>query len=104
MKNDIFNEVYHFVQKFTYENVNYAIYAPYCNINSRFLVEFKVLKVDVLDERLPEYVSILIQIHQDNPKEYDIRNVYWRQRNHQSEKFVSKYRKMLDNIVPLIKR
>lgn len=96
------NQTYFFQHDIEKDGVIYKVYAPLCNIHSRFIIEFKIPKVDVLDESVPEYISILVQIHSDNPNEYDIRNVYWRMRNHKSEKFISKYRKILDNIVPLI--
>lgn len=96
------NQTYFFQYDVDYEGVNYKIYAPLININSRFIIEYKVPKVDILDESIPETVSILVQITNTNPYEYDIRNVYWRMRNYKAEKIVSKYRKVLDNIVPLI--
>lgn len=96
------NQTYFFQHDIEKDGVIYKIYAPLFNVDSRFIVEWKIPKADVLDESIPEYVSILVQIHQDTPKEYDIHNVYWRMRNYKSEKFVSKYRKVLDNIVPLI--
>lgn len=96
------NQTYFFQHKVEYEGVTYDIYAPLFNIDSRFIVEYKVPKVDILDESAPEIVSILVQITNTHPYEYDIRNVYWRMRNYKSEKYVSKYRKVLDNVVPLI--
>lgn len=104
MKNVMFNENYYFVQKVTHNDINYGIYAPYCNINFRYIVEFKIPKVDILDECPPEYVTIMIQFNDANSLDYQIRNVYYHMRNYKAERFVSKYRKILDNIIPLIKR
>lgn len=104
MKNSMFSEIYHPIQKIQTENGTYQVYESYCNIHSRYLIDYKIPKVDVLDESAPEYVSILIQINDVESLDYQIRNVYYRGRNYKADKFVSKYRKMLDNIVPLIKR
>lgn len=95
------NQTFFYQKELTREDVTYKLYAPYCNINNRYLIEFKIPKVDILDESTPEYISILIQLLDSNPCEYKILNVYYRGRNHKAESFIAPYRILLNKLVPL---
>lgn len=95
------NQTFFYQKELTREDVTYKLYAPYCNLHNRYIIEFKVPKVDILDESAPEYVSILIQLLDTNPCDYKILNVYYKMRNHKAESYVFRYRKLFDKLVPL---
>lgn len=96
-----YSEVFFQQKKITRNDVTYQLYAPYCNINNKYLIEYKIPKVDILDESTPEYVSILIQLLDTNPCDYKILNIYYRGRNHKAESFIAPYRILLDKLVPI---
>ncbi len=85
----------------TRDDVIYKLYAPYCNVNNKYIIEYKVPKVDMLDESVPEYVSILIQLLDTNLCDYKILNIYYRGRNHKAESFIAPYRILLDKLIPI---
>lgn len=90
------------VQIIEYEGVDYKVHTPYCNSNSRYIIEWDN-RNNELNVEAPSFVSILVRIPSLSPnKKYDILNVYHHMRNYQSERFVSKYRSLLDTIIPLI--
>lgn len=97
--NKSINLSYTYFKEIDWQDVHLTIYAPPANIERKYIVEYKVHKVDVLDEKPAEYVSILIQI---TDTEYDILNVYFRGCNHKAHDYVSPFRIMLDKIVPQI--
>ncbi len=86
-------------KELTRDDVIYKLYAPYCNVNNKYIIEYKVPKVDMLDESVPEYVSILIQLLDTNPCDYKILNIYYRGRNHKAESFIAPYRILLDKLI-----
>ena len=96
------NQTYFFKKEVVHEDVTYKLFAPLCNVHSRYIIEYKVPKVDILDESIPETVSILIQLLDTNPCNYKILNVYYRMRNYKSERYVSRYRNLLNKIVPIL--
>lgn len=96
------SEVFFKQKELTRDDVTYQLYAPYCNVNNKYIIEYKVPKVDVLDESTPETVSILIQLLDTNPCDYKILNVYYRMRNYKAERYVSRYRNLLNKIVPIL--
>ncbi len=90
------------VQTIEYEGVNYKVHTPYCNSNSRYIIEWDS-RNNKLNVEAPSFVSILVRIPSLSlDKKYDILNVYRHMRNYQSEKFVSKYHPLLEAIIPLI--
>lgn len=96
------NQTYFFKKEITCDNVTYKLYDPLCNIHSRYIIEYKIPKVDVLDESTSETVSVLIQLLDTNPCDYKILNVYCRMRNYKAERYVSRYRNLLNKIVPIL--
>ena len=96
------NQTYFFKKEVVCEDVTYKLFTPLCNVHSRYIIEYKVPKVGILDESIPEIVSILIQLLDTNPCDYKILNVYYRMRNHKAESYVSRYRNLLDKIVPIL--
>ena len=96
------NQTYFFKREIVHEGTTYKLFAPLCNVHSRYIIEYKVPKVDVLDESVPETVSILIQLLDTNPCDYKILNVYYRMRNYKAERYVSRYRNLLNKIVPIL--
>lgn len=97
-----YSEVFFKQKELTRDDVTYRLYAPYCNVNNKYIIEYKVPKVDVLDESTPETVSVLIQLLDTNPYDYKILNVYYRMRNYKAERYVSRYRNLLNKIVPIL--
>lgn len=97
-----YSEVFFKQKELTRDDVTYQLYAPYCNVNNKYIIEYKVPKVDVLDESIPETVSVLIQLLDTNPCDYKILNVYYRMRNYKAERYVSRYRSLLNKIVPIL--
>lgn len=97
-----YSEVFFKQKELTRDDVTYQLYAPYCNVNNKYIIEYKVPKVDVLDESTPETVSVLIQLLDTNPCDYKILNVYYRMRNYKAERYVSRYRNLLNKIVPIL--
>ena len=95
--NKSINLSYTYFKEIDWQDVHLTIFAPPANVERKYIIEYKVSKADVLDERPVEYVSILIQLT-DN--DYDILNVYFRGRNHKAHGYVSPFRIMLDKIVP----
>lgn len=96
------NQTYFFKKEIVREGTTYKLFAPLCNVHSRYIIEYKVPKVDVLDESAPEIVSILIQLLDTNPCDYKILNVYYRMRNYKAERFIAPYRILLDKLVPIL--
>ncbi len=96
-----YSEIFLRQKELTRDDVVYKLYAPYCNINNKYLIEYKIPKTDILDESAPEYISILIQLLDTNPCNYKILNIYYRGRNHKAESFIAPYRILLDKLVPL---
>lgn len=88
-----------YLKEIDWHDVHMTIFAPPANVERKYIIEYKVHKVDVLDEKPAEYVSILIQITDDG---YDILNVYFRGYNHKAYGYVSPFRIMLDEVVPQI--
>lgn len=88
-------------KELTRDDVIYKLYAPYCNVNNKYIIEYKVPKVDIFDESVPEYVSILIQLLDTNPCDYKILNIYYRGQNHKAESFIAPYRILLDKLIPI---
>lgn len=97
-----YSEIFLRQKELTRDNVVYKLYAPYCNINNKYLIEYKIPKADILDESAPEYISILIQLLDTNPCDYKILNIYYRGRNHKAESFIAPYRILLDKLVPIL--
>lgn len=97
--NKSINLSYTYFKELDYHDVRLTIFAPPANVERKYIVEYKVPKTDVLDEKLAEYVSILIQL---TDMGYDILNVYFRGRNHKARGYVSHFRIMLDEVVPQI--
>lgn len=97
--NKSINLSYTYLKEIDWHDVRMTIFAPPANIERKYIVEYKVHKVDVLDEKPVEYVSILIQITDTG---YDILNVYFRGHNHKARDYVSPFRIMLDEVVPQI--
>lgn len=97
-----YSEVFFKQKELTRDDVTYQLYAPYCNVNNKYIIEYKVPKVDVLDESTPETVSVLIQLLDTNPCDYKILNVYYCMRNYKAERYVSRYRNLLNKIVPIL--
>ena len=97
--NKSINLSYTYLKEIDWKDVHLTVFAPPANVEHKYVIEYKVPKVDVLDEKPAEYVSILIQITDIG---YDILNVYFRGRNHRAHGYVSPFRIMLDEIVPLI--
>lgn len=95
------NQTYFFKKEIVREDMTYKLFAPLCNIHSRYIIEYKVPKVDVLDESAPETVSVLIQLLDTNPCDYKILNIYYRGRNHKAESFIAPYRILLDKLIPV---
>lgn len=96
------NQTYFFKKEVVREDVTYKLFAPLCNVHSRYIIEYKVPKVDILDEAIPETISILIQLLDTNPCDYQILNIYYRGRNHKAERFIAPYRILLDKLVPIL--
>ena len=96
-----YSEVFFQQKKLTRDDVTYKLYAPYCNVNNKYIIEYKIPKVDILDEFVPEYVSILIQLLDTNPCDYKILNIYYRGQNHKAESFIAPYRILLDKLIPI---
>lgn len=96
------NQTYFFKKEVVREDVTYKLFAPLCNVHSRYIIEYKVPKVDVLDESTPETVSVLIQLLDTNSCDYKILNVYYCMRNYKAERYVSRYRNLLNKIVPIL--
>lgn len=96
-----YSEVFFKQKELTCDDVTYQLYAPYCNVNNKYIIEYKVPKVDILDESVPEYMSILIQLLDTNPCDYKILNIYYRGRNHKAESFIALYRILLDKLIPI---
>lgn len=90
------------VQTIEYEGVSYKVHTPYCNSNSRYIIEWDN-RNNEFNVEAPSFVSILVRIPSLSPdKKYDILNVYHHMRNYQSERFISKYRPLLEVITPMI--
>ena len=97
-----YSEVFFKQKELTRDDVTYQLYAPYCNVNNKYIIEYKVPKVGVLDESTPETVSVLIQLLDTNPCDYKILNVYYRMRNYKAERYVSRYHNLLNKIVLIL--
>lgn len=97
-----YSEVFLKQKELTRDDVIYKLYAPYCNVNNKYIIEYKIPKADILDESVPEYMSILIQLLDTNPCDYKILNIYCRGRNHKAERFIAPYRILLDKLVPIL--
>jgi hypothetical protein len=97
--NKSINLSYTYFKEFDCYDVHLTIYAPPANVERKYIIEYKIPKTDVLDEKPAEYVSILIQLTDAG---YDILNVYFRGRNHKTHGYVSPFRIMLDKVVPQI--
>lgn len=95
--NKSMNLTYTYFKEIDCYDVHMTIFAPPVNIERKYIIEYKVPKVDVLDELSAEFVSILIQISDTG---YDILNVYFRGRNHKAQSYTSPLRIMLDKVVP----
>lgn len=96
-----YSEVFLKQKELTRDDVTYQLYAPYCNVNNKYIIEYKIPKVDILDESVPEYMSILIQLLDTNHCDYKILNIYYRGRNHKAESFIAPYRILLDKLIPI---
>lgn len=97
--NKSMNLAYAYLKEIDCYDLHMTVFAPLANIERKYIIEYKVPKVDVLDELPVEIASILIQLTDDG---YDILNVYYRGRNHKAKKYVDTFRILLDKAVPQI--
>lgn len=94
--NKSINLSYTYLKEIDWNDIHMTIFAPPANIERKYIIEYKIPKVDVLDERPTEFVSILIQITDSG---YDILNIYVHGRNHKAHSYTTFYRIILDKIV-----
>ena len=85
------------------DDVEVNIYTMYGNIELKYVIEWKVPRVDYLESDttalITEYCTCLVQLHSNNKKEYDILNIYYKGRNYKAESYTRPYRYFLNKIV-----
>lgn len=95
-------ELYHLKKEIKMDDfgLDIKVYEPVVNLENKYIVEYKVPKVDVLDEDIQWTVSALIQIDRESFPDYKLLNVYYKGHNWKAESMTKKYRLLLDKVVP----
>lgn len=81
------------------DDIAVDIFTCYGNIEQKYVIEWKIPKIDCLDESPVEYCTCLIQVCSYEKNLYDILNIYYKGRNHKAESYTRPYRYFLNKVV-----
>lgn len=93
-------EFYNLKKEVKVDDLDIKVYEPIVNLENKYIIEYKVPKVDVLDEGIQWDVSALVQIDLETFPDYKLLNVYYKGHNWKAASMTKKYRRLLDKVIP----